>query len=129
MRSYFAFSESTELYNSEFEKAMYLQRAALFSLSSQQFSLLMKYADTLRQQRLSLQRLLVRNITLLQILKVYTFTLSLFLIVYGIYDFEFLPNYFDEVFILKLTKLHIAFGKFIDKSYKTLFQYQVKVLI
>lgn len=68
MRSYVAFSESTELCNSEFEKAMYLQRAALFSLSSEQFSLLMKYADTLRQQRLSLQRLLVRNITLLQIL-------------------------------------------------------------
>ncbi|XP_045448021.1 uncharacterized protein LOC123656376 [Melitaea cinxia] len=50
--------KSTKLYNSEFEKAMYLQRAALFSLSSQQFSLLMKYADTLRQQRLSQQKLL-----------------------------------------------------------------------
>ncbi|CAH2096324.1 unnamed protein product [Euphydryas editha] len=45
-------------YNSEFDKAMCLQRAALFSLSSNQFSLLMNYADTLRQQRLSLQKVL-----------------------------------------------------------------------
>ncbi|XP_046965840.1 uncharacterized protein LOC124534174 [Vanessa cardui] len=45
-------------HQSEFEKAMCLQRAALFSLSSNQFNLLMKYADTLRQQRVSLQKYL-----------------------------------------------------------------------
>ncbi|XP_050350733.1 uncharacterized protein LOC126773697 [Nymphalis io] len=45
-------------HHSDFEKAMCLQRAALFSLSSNQFSLLMKYADTLRQQRVSLQKYL-----------------------------------------------------------------------
>ncbi|CAH0715656.1 unnamed protein product, partial [Brenthis ino] len=40
----------------DFENAMCLQRAALFSLSPQQYSLLMKYVETLRQQRMSLQK-------------------------------------------------------------------------
>ncbi|OWR41604.1 nanos-M [Danaus plexippus plexippus] len=40
----------------DFEKAVRLQRAALLSLSGQQMNLLMRYVETLREQRHSMQK-------------------------------------------------------------------------
>ncbi|CAH2234544.1 uncharacterized protein LOC120628567 [Pararge aegeria] len=40
----------------DFDNKMCMERAALLSLSSTQFSLLLKYVDTLRQQRMSSQK-------------------------------------------------------------------------
>ncbi|XP_023934815.1 uncharacterized protein LOC112043569 [Bicyclus anynana] len=43
-------------YQSDFDSKMLMERAALLSLSASQFDLLLRYVETLRQQRLSAQK-------------------------------------------------------------------------
>lgn len=57
----------------DFEKAVRLQRAALLSLSGQQMNLLMRYVETLREQRHSMQKQLVSMI-IFKLYSLFTFT-------------------------------------------------------